>query len=49
MTVQVTPTVEWLGPVGYARGYLVYVVLAAVSLVLIWLTRPRRNAAASAA
>ncbi len=26
--------VEWLGPVGYARGYFVYVVLAIVSLAL---------------
>jgi NNP family nitrate/nitrite transporter-like MFS transporter len=26
--------VEWFGPVGYARGYVVYVVLAIVSLAL---------------
>ncbi|MGA8261792.1 MAG: MFS transporter [Arenicellales bacterium] len=37
-------TVEWMGPVGYARGYLVYVALAALSVVLIWLTKPRRTA-----
>lgn len=29
--------VEWFGPVGYARGYVVYVVLAIVSLLLTWL------------
>ena len=36
--------VEWLGPVGYARGYLVYAVLAALSLLLIWVSAPRREA-----
>ena len=29
--------VEWFGPVGYARGYVVYVVLAIISLLLTWL------------
>lgn len=29
--------VEWFGPVGYARGYVVYVALAILSLLLTWL------------
>lgn len=37
-------TVEWLGPIGYARGYLAYAVLALLSLVLLSLSRPRRAA-----
>jgi NNP family nitrate/nitrite transporter-like MFS transporter len=40
-------TVEWMGPVGYARGYLVYVALALLSVVLIWMTKPRRIAGAA--
>jgi len=33
--------VEWLGPVGYARGYVVYVALAVISLLLTVLLQRR--------
>lgn len=32
-------TVEWLGPAGYARGYLIYVVLALICLALVAMLR----------
>ena len=45
--------VEWLGPIGYARGYIVYVGLAVVSLLLTWLlvaaARKSRERSAGAA